>query len=233
MCRIALLHGYEPIEDIYEDEKDVFCPKKEEIIVTDNSSSSSDDESSDKYVFPHDLWENSPREIIATIANGDTIKINQVCRNISLKLSGYEFNIPTIYQQDSGIDLILGPRAGIYTNWGEKSIDLSRRQYLTNNKFSNLEPATNGISPSWRYGGLQSKKELQFSKSWKTIRKAVHLEAVQQRPETNSHKASTEEDINLLNQFGLPFLKNTIEAKGLSDDKRQSTIRVKFTLDTI
>ncbi|GJR74663.1 Orf y [Tanacetum coccineum] len=61
-----------------------------------------------KYVFPHDLWENSPREITATIANGDTIKINQVCRNISLKLSGYEFNIPTIYQQDSGIDLILG-----------------------------------------------------------------------------------------------------------------------------
>ncbi|GJY73523.1 reverse transcriptase domain-containing protein [Tanacetum coccineum] len=47
MCRIALLHGYEPIEDIYEDEKDVFCLKKEEIIVTDNSSSSSDDESSD------------------------------------------------------------------------------------------------------------------------------------------------------------------------------------------
>ncbi|GKA16605.1 putative transcription factor interactor and regulator CCHC(Zn) family protein [Tanacetum coccineum] len=47
MCRIALLHGYEPIEDIYEDEKDVFCLKKEEIIVTDNSSSSSDDESSE------------------------------------------------------------------------------------------------------------------------------------------------------------------------------------------
>ncbi|GJZ48143.1 hypothetical protein Tco_0601975 [Tanacetum coccineum] len=44
---IALLHGYEPIEDIYEDEKDVFCLKKEEIIVTDNSSSSSDDESSE------------------------------------------------------------------------------------------------------------------------------------------------------------------------------------------
>ncbi|GKD23586.1 putative transcription factor interactor and regulator CCHC(Zn) family protein [Tanacetum coccineum] len=45
MCRIALLHGYEPIEDIYEDEKDVFCLKKEEIIVTDNSSS--DNEFSD------------------------------------------------------------------------------------------------------------------------------------------------------------------------------------------
>ncbi|GJT16477.1 putative transcription factor interactor and regulator CCHC(Zn) family protein [Tanacetum coccineum] len=47
MCRTALLHGYEPIEDIYEDEKYVFCLKEEEIIVTDNSSSSSDDESSD------------------------------------------------------------------------------------------------------------------------------------------------------------------------------------------
>ncbi|GJR74666.1 hypothetical protein Tco_0087031 [Tanacetum coccineum] len=47
LTRIALLHGYEPIEDIYEDEKDVFCLKKEEIIVTDNSSSSSDDESSE------------------------------------------------------------------------------------------------------------------------------------------------------------------------------------------
>ncbi|GKA44967.1 hypothetical protein Tco_0737763 [Tanacetum coccineum] len=33
-----------------------------------------------------------------------------------------------------------------------------------------------------------------------------------------SHKTSTEEDINLLNQFGLPFLKNTIEAKGTTKE---------------
>ncbi|GJY73522.1 RNA-directed DNA polymerase, eukaryota, reverse transcriptase zinc-binding domain protein [Tanacetum coccineum] len=33
-----------------------------------------------------------------------------------------------------------------------------------------------------------------------------------------SHKNSTEEDINLLNQFGLPFLKNTIEAKGTTKE---------------
>nr|GEY84107.1 TPA: orf y [Tanacetum cinerariifolium] len=31
-----------------------------------------------KYVFPHDLWENAPKEITTTIANGDTIKINQL-----------------------------------------------------------------------------------------------------------------------------------------------------------
>ncbi|GKC53676.1 hypothetical protein Tco_1076421 [Tanacetum coccineum] len=33
-----------------------------------------------------------------------------------------------------------------------------------------------------------------------------------------SHKNSTEDDINLINQFGLPFLKNTIEAKGTTKE---------------
>ncbi|GKD18761.1 hypothetical protein Tco_1207919 [Tanacetum coccineum] len=37
--------GIDYHEDIYEDEKDVFCLKKEEIVVTDNSSSSSDESS--------------------------------------------------------------------------------------------------------------------------------------------------------------------------------------------
>ena len=60
-----------------------------------------------KNVIPDDLWENSPRVINATIANGDTIKINKVCRNLSLELSGEIFKIPTIYQHDSGIDLII------------------------------------------------------------------------------------------------------------------------------
>ncbi|GJS70183.1 hypothetical protein Tco_0703024 [Tanacetum coccineum] len=42
----------------------------------------------------------------------------------------------------------------------------------------------------------------------------------QMRPkdQKSSHKNSTEEDINLLNQFGLPFLKNTIEAKGTTKE---------------
>ncbi|GJW25171.1 hypothetical protein Tco_0038982 [Tanacetum coccineum] len=33
-----------------------------------------------------------------------------------------------------------------------------------------------------------------------------------------SHKTSTEEDINLLNQFGLPFLKTTMKAKGTTKE---------------
>ena len=61
-----------------------------------------------KFVIPDELWENAPKEISATIANGDTIKINKVYRNINLELSGEHFNVPTIYQQDSGIDIIIG-----------------------------------------------------------------------------------------------------------------------------
>nr|GFB19393.1 hypothetical protein [Tanacetum cinerariifolium] len=39
-ARIAVLQGYESIEDIYEDKQDVFYQEKEEINITDNSSSS-------------------------------------------------------------------------------------------------------------------------------------------------------------------------------------------------
>ena len=48
-----------------------------------------------KFVIPDKLQENAPKEISATIANGDTIKINKVCRNINLELSGEHFNVPT------------------------------------------------------------------------------------------------------------------------------------------
>nr|KAJ0189911.1 hypothetical protein LSAT_V11C800453960 [Lactuca sativa] len=61
-----------------------------------------------KFIIPDELWENAPKEISATIANGETIKINKVCKNINLELSGEHFNVPTIYQQNSGIDIIIG-----------------------------------------------------------------------------------------------------------------------------
>nr|GEZ01765.1 hypothetical protein [Tanacetum cinerariifolium] len=40
LCTIAVLQGYEPIEDIYEDKQNVFYQEREEINVTDSSSSS-------------------------------------------------------------------------------------------------------------------------------------------------------------------------------------------------
>ncbi|GKA14401.1 putative transcription factor interactor and regulator CCHC(Zn) family protein [Tanacetum coccineum] len=47
MCRIAFLQGYEPLEDIYEDEKDVFYLKTKEIIITTSSEEENSDVSSE------------------------------------------------------------------------------------------------------------------------------------------------------------------------------------------
>ncbi|GJT10289.1 hypothetical protein Tco_0857331 [Tanacetum coccineum] len=44
-----------------------------------------------------------------------------------------------------------------------------------------------------------------------------YLKAVKQDP-IISHKNNTKDDINLINQFGLPFLKNIIEAKGTTKE---------------
>lgn len=60
------------------------------------------------YIIPDVFWENSPREINVTIADGNSLQLKKVCRNISIELAGEIFEIPTIYQQNSGIDLILG-----------------------------------------------------------------------------------------------------------------------------
>ncbi|GJX47703.1 putative transcription factor interactor and regulator CCHC(Zn) family protein [Tanacetum coccineum] len=47
MCRIAFLQGYEPLEDIYEDEEDVFYLKTKEIIITSSSEEENSDVSSE------------------------------------------------------------------------------------------------------------------------------------------------------------------------------------------
>ncbi|CAH1443991.1 unnamed protein product [Lactuca virosa] len=60
--------GYEALEEEYDDTGASLCLAS-------------------KFIIPDELWENAPKEILATIANGDTIKINKVCRNINLELS--------------------------------------------------------------------------------------------------------------------------------------------------
>ena len=42
------------------------------------------------------------------IADGSSITINKVCRDIDLIIAGEIFHIPTVYQQESGIDFIIG-----------------------------------------------------------------------------------------------------------------------------
>ncbi|GJZ51838.1 hypothetical protein Tco_0606353 [Tanacetum coccineum] len=65
---------------------------------------------------------------------------------------------------------------------------------------------------------IKGSEELQnssYKQLWKEIKKVNYADS---HCIIISHKNSTEEDINLLNQFGLPFLKNTIEAKGTTKE---------------
>lgn len=61
-----------------------------------------------KHVIPPEHWEQAPRPIHATIADGSTIAINTVCKNLDIKLGNENFHIPTIYMQETGIDFLLG-----------------------------------------------------------------------------------------------------------------------------
>lgn len=60
-----------------------------------------------KQVIPEEYWENSPRQVFVKTANG-TITIGKVCKDIDILIAGHVFHIPRIYQQDIGIDLLLG-----------------------------------------------------------------------------------------------------------------------------
>nr|QVW10188.1 putative reverse transcriptase [Atractylodes mild mottle virus] len=60
-----------------------------------------------KHVIPEEHWENSSRQLLVKTSNG-MITINKVCKNIDIMIADTIFHIPTIYQQEIGIDLLLG-----------------------------------------------------------------------------------------------------------------------------
>lgn len=68
-----------------------------------------------------ELWENAPREINVTIANESTVTITKLCRNLTVFHAEEPFFTPTVYQQESGIDLLLGNNFcqlyGPFTQW--------------------------------------------------------------------------------------------------------------------
>lgn len=61
-----------------------------------------------KHVIPREHWENAPRPITVKIADGSTVQITKVCRNLNMKIAGEIFHIPTVYQQETGMDFIIG-----------------------------------------------------------------------------------------------------------------------------
>nr|XP_043633121.1 uncharacterized protein LOC122604299 [Erigeron canadensis] len=88
-----------------------------------------------KHVIPESLWENTPKDIKVTIANQESIKIDKVCRNLVVYLSGEPFPIPTNYQQESGMDLLLGNNFcqlyGPFTQWLDRiSFHLNQEMIL-------------------------------------------------------------------------------------------------------
>nr|WUF06597.1 reverse transcriptase [Angelica bushy stunt virus] len=60
-----------------------------------------------KYVIPPEHWENAERPIKVKTANG-IITIDKVCKNLDMIIAGTSFHIPTAYQQNAGMDFIIG-----------------------------------------------------------------------------------------------------------------------------
>ena len=61
-----------------------------------------------KHVIPPEHWVNAERSIPVKIADGKTITITKVCKNLDVIFAESVFHIPTVYLQESGIDFIIG-----------------------------------------------------------------------------------------------------------------------------
>nr|WNH14479.1 reverse transcriptase [Physostegia virginiana caulimovirus 2] len=61
-----------------------------------------------KNVIPPELWENTPKPIQVKIANKEILELDKVCKNLQVKFESKIFTIHTVYQQETGIDLIIG-----------------------------------------------------------------------------------------------------------------------------
>lgn len=59
-------------------------------------------------VLPPENWEEAKTNIKVQIANGKHITLSKLARNTKVYISGEEFLIPTIYQQITGVDFLIG-----------------------------------------------------------------------------------------------------------------------------
>nr|APG80689.1 reverse transcriptase [Cauliflower mosaic virus] len=84
-----------------------------------------------KFVIPEEHWVNAERPIMVKIADGSSITISKVCKDIDLIIAGEIFKIPTVYQQESGIDFIIGNN---FCQLYEPFIQFTDRVIFTKNK---------------------------------------------------------------------------------------------------
>lgn len=85
--------------------------------------------SASKYVIPEDMWENAERPIHVKIADQSIMTLNKVVKGLKVMLSGEIFFIPAVYQQETGIDVILGNN---FCQLYEPLIQFTDRIILTN-----------------------------------------------------------------------------------------------------
>ncbi|ACL36982.1 putative enzymatic polyprotein [Rudbeckia flower distortion virus] len=65
------------------------------------------------HIIPTELWEELPKPILVNIANDTNIEIRYVTRNLKVSMTDtngnkHTFIIPTVYQQNTGMDFIFG-----------------------------------------------------------------------------------------------------------------------------
>lgn len=61
-----------------------------------------------KNIIPPELWIDIDQPIKVNIANNSSIIISRVARDTNIFIEGEKFKVPTIFQQESGMDFIIG-----------------------------------------------------------------------------------------------------------------------------
>lgn len=61
-----------------------------------------------KNIIPEEIWEDVKNPIHVNIANGSSVQIKRVARDIDIYINNTKFRVPKIYEQESGIDFIIG-----------------------------------------------------------------------------------------------------------------------------
>lgn len=61
-----------------------------------------------QYIFPLGRWEKAETPIRVRTADNSVITLDMVMRKVDMIIAGVKFHVPSLYQQDSGVDLIIG-----------------------------------------------------------------------------------------------------------------------------
>ena len=61
-----------------------------------------------KHIIPQEDWVKLEKPIRVKVANEEIVSIDYVCQNVNFEIGNEKFLFPTVYQQQTGIDLLIG-----------------------------------------------------------------------------------------------------------------------------